>query len=160
VRARLIASAAVLAMILVVLLLRERGPDAAPRPAQRPAPTPVTPLSRAPDPDLPWPARDPFRYADERPAGASLPRPMNPVAPPSARSGPSPMASANPLRLIGLVRKGGTLKAALSMFGETVVLGEGEESRGYRVLSVDEESGVRLKGPDGSELSLTPSSSF
>jgi hypothetical protein len=160
VRARLIASAAVLAMILAVLLLRERGPVASPRPAPRPAPTPATPLSRAPDPDLPWPARDPFRYSDERPPGASLPRPMIPVAPPSFGSGPSPVASANPLRLIGLVRKGGTLKAALSMFVETVVLGEGEESRGYRVLSVDEESGVRLKGPDGAELSLAPSSSF
>jgi hypothetical protein len=38
-----------------------------------------------------------------------------------------------------------------------VVLGEGEESRGYRVLSVDEDGGVRLKGPDGAELSLAPS---
>jgi len=82
-----------------------------------------------------------------------------PVAPPSVGSSPSPAASANPLRLIGLVRRGGRLKAALSMFGETVVLGEGEESRGYKVLSVDEESGVRLKGPDGAELSLAPSSS-
>jgi hypothetical protein len=159
VRARLIASAVVLAMILAVLLLRERGPGASARPAQRPAPTPVMPLSRASDPDLPWPARDPFRYSDERLAGTSSSRPI-PAAPPSVASGPSPAASANPLRLIGLVRKGGTLKAALSMFGETVVLGEGEESRGYRVLSVDEESGVRLKGPDGSELSLAPSSSF
>jgi hypothetical protein len=80
---------------------------------------------------------------------------MIPVTPLPPR--PEPSASASPLRLIGLVRKGGALKAALSLWGETVVLGEGEESRGYRVLSVDEESGVRLRGPDGSELSLSPS---
>jgi hypothetical protein len=121
-------------------------------------PTPVPPLSRARDTDLPWPARDPFRYADGSTAD-SRPRPLMPLAPPSVGPSPSPAASANPLRLIGLVRKGGRLKAALSMFGETVVLGEGEESRGYKVLSVDEESGVRLKGPDGAELSLAPSSS-
>jgi hypothetical protein len=159
VRARLIASAAVLAMILAVLLLRGPGPGASARPPERRAAMPAKPLSRAPDPDLPWPARDPFRYADERTAGESPPRPLNPVAPPSVGSSPSPAASANPLRFIGLVRTGRTLKAALSMWGETVVLGEGEEARGYRVLSVDEESGVRLKQPDGSELSLAPSSS-
>jgi hypothetical protein len=62
------------------------------------------------------------------------------------------------MRLVGLVRKGGALKAAVSMWGETVVLGVGDEARGYQVLSIDEEGGVRLRGPDGSELTLLPSS--
>jgi hypothetical protein len=71
---------------------------------------------------------------------------------------PTPAASANPIRLVGLVRKGGVLKAALSMWGETVILGTGEESRGYKVLSIDDEAGVRLRGPEGAELTLRPSS--
>jgi hypothetical protein len=55
-----------------------------------------------------------------------------------------------------LVRRAGAVKAALSLWGETVVLGVGEESGGYRVLAIDEESGVRLRGPAGAELSLAP----
>ena len=71
---------------------------------------------------------------------------------------PVPVPSANPVRLIGVVRKGGTVKAAVSMWGEKVVMAEGEESRGYKVLSIDDEGGVWLRGPDGSELTLPPSS--
>jgi hypothetical protein len=151
---RLVTSAAVLATIVAVLLWRGRGPGASARPSE-PAPPPAAPASRAADPGLPWPGRDPFRYVDERPPAPARPRAMIPVAP--LPPPPEPSATANPLRLIGLVRKGGALKAALSLWGETVVLGEGEESRGYRVLSVDEDGGVRLKGPDGAELSLAPS---
>jgi hypothetical protein len=62
------------------------------------------------------------------------------------------------MRLVGLVRKGGALKAAVSMWGETVVLGVGDEARGYQVLSIDEEGGVRLRGPDGLEVTLLSSS--
>lgn len=154
-KTRLITSTAVLATIVAVLLWRSRGPGASARPPEPAARTQAAPPPRAASPDVPWPARDPFRYVDERRPATTRPRAMIPIAPLPSR--PEPPASASPLRLIGLVRKGGTLKAALSLWGETVVLGEGEESRGYRVLSVDEEGGVRLKGPDGSELSLAPS---
>ena len=112
-----------------------------------------SPPARAADPDLPWPARDPFRYAEEHRQGTASAAPAVRAAPP-----PPPVASANPLRLIGVVRKGGTVKAAVSLWGETVVMAEGEESRGYKVLSIDEEGSVRLRGPDGSELTLPPSS--
>jgi len=154
VRARLVASVGALAMVLAILLLREPGPGASARPSEEPAskrsPAPV----RAADPDPPWPARDPFRYAEERREGpASAPPPRAALPPPAP-----PEATPNPVRLVGLVRKGGALKAAVSMWGETVVLGPGEESRGYRVLSIDDEGGVRLRGPDGSELTLPPSS--
>jgi len=151
VKARLLASAGVLGVVLAILLLREPGPGASARPAEEPAPRRSAPPARAADPDLPWPERDPFRYAEERrPAAAS--------APPPIMAAPSPVATVNPLRLIGVVRKGGTVKAAVSMWGETVVMAEGEESRGYKVLSIDDEGGVRLQGPDGSELTLRPSS--
>lgn len=156
-RARLVASAAVLAMVLAVLLLRRPGPGASARPPERAVRTPAAAPSRISDPGLPWPARDPFRYADDRPPGGASSRPVMPVSPPSVPTHPSVAPSARPLRLIGLVRQGERLKAALSLWGETVVLGEGEESRGYTVLSVDEERGVRLRGPDGAELDLGPS---
>jgi len=155
VKARLVASAAVLGVVLAMLLLREPGPGASARPAEEPAPRRSVPPARAADPDLPGPARDPFRYAEERRQGtASAPPAIQAAPPPRA----VPAASANPLRLIGVVRKGGTVKAAVSMWGETVVMAEGEESRGYKVLSIDDEGGVRLRGPDGSELTLPPSS--
>ena len=152
-KARLIASVGVLVVVLAVLFLRGPGPGASARPAEEAAPRRSPPRARATDPDLPWPARDPFRYADERRQGAAPAPPPTATAPP-----PVPVASADPLRLIGLVRKGGTVKAAVSMWGETMVMGVGEEARGYKVLSIDDEGGVRLRGPDGSELTLPPSS--
>jgi hypothetical protein len=155
VKARLVAGVGVLGVILAILLLREPGPGASARPAEEPTTRRSAPPARAADPDLPWPARDPFRYADERPpSAASAPPPI--AAAPSPP--PAPAASADPLRLIGVVRKGGTVKAAVSMWGETVLMAEGEESRGYKVLSIDDEGAVRLRGPDGAELTLPPSS--
>jgi hypothetical protein len=49
------------------------------------------------------------------------------------------------------------VQAALTILGETVVLATGESSDGYTVLSIDEEEGVRLRGPDGVTLVLAPS---
>jgi hypothetical protein len=151
---RLIASAGVLAVALTVVLLRAPGPGASARPSEVAAPRRPAPPARSVDPDLPWPARDPFRYAEQRREGpaASPPRATSPAP------APLPTATPNPLRLVGLVRKGGVLKAAVSMWGETIVLGLGEESRGYKVLTIGDEEGVRLRAPDGSELTLPPSS--
>ena len=145
----------VLAVVLAIVLLRAPGPAASAKPAENRAPPLSAPPARAADPDLPWPARDPFRYAEEHRQGTVSALPAIEVAPSPP---PVPVASANPLRLIGVVRKGGTVKAAVSLWGETVVMGEGEESRGYKILSIDDEGGVRLRGPDGSELTLPPSS--
>jgi len=57
------------------------------------------------------------------------------------------------VRLIGLVRAEGGLRAALSVMGEVVVSAPGDEVSGYTVVSVDEE-GVRVRAPDGTEMSL------
>jgi hypothetical protein len=73
-----------------------------------------------------------------------------------AATPPEPATRApEPVRLVGLVNRGGKLVAALSILGEVVVLGPGDEAEGYRVLSVDSDQGVRLRGPDGTERALT-----
>jgi Tfp pilus assembly protein PilP len=65
-----------------------------------------------------------------------------------------PAAPTTPaVRLVGLVRRGGVLKAALSVGGETVYVGTGEAAGDYRVVSIDED-GVRLRAADGSILTL------
>jgi len=56
----------------------------------------------------------------------------------------------------GLVRSGGQLKAALVVQGELTLAGKGERAGGYMVLDVDEESGVRVRGPGGEETVLPP----
>jgi hypothetical protein len=60
------------------------------------------------------------------------------------------------VRVAGLVRRSGQLKAALVIRGEMTLAGKGEQAGGYTVLEVDEESGVRLRGPDGAEMVLPP----
>jgi hypothetical protein len=56
----------------------------------------------------------------------------------------------------GLIRRGGELKAALVVEGEVIVAGKGERAGGYTVVDVDDETGVRLRGPDGEEIVLPP----
>jgi hypothetical protein len=99
-------------------------------------------------------ARDPFRYADARPVlHEAAPQAQMPVAAPLA---PVP-APESPIRLSGFARRSGVLKAVLSLSGSVAVVGPGETIEGYRVLSVDEERGVRLQQPDGTEITLLPS---
>jgi hypothetical protein len=62
------------------------------------------------------------------------------------------------VRLIGFVRRGGALVAALSVAGEVVLAAAGEAAGGFTVLSVDEEAGVRLRAPDGREFALAAES--
>jgi hypothetical protein len=99
-------------------------------------------------------ARDPFRYANEArvPATSSQSEP----APTPSYDAPAPAPSPEPIRLSGFVRQGGALKAVLSLYGTTVVAGIGETAEGFRVVSVDEDQGVRLRGPTGEELQLKP----
>jgi hypothetical protein len=59
------------------------------------------------------------------------------------------------VRLVGFLRGNEGLKAALSILGEVVVCAAGEQVSGYTVVSVDEEEGVRVRAPDGAEISLT-----
>jgi hypothetical protein len=121
------------------------GPRAA-RPAPPPPAAPSLPPERL--------TRNPFRYADEAPARAapSAPAPARSPAPAATLPPPTP----EPVRLSGFVRRGGELKAVLSVGGTTLVVAVGESAEGYRVLSVDEDAGVRLRGRSGEEMLLRP----
>jgi hypothetical protein len=68
------------------------------------------------------------------------------------------MMSATPpaVRVAGLIRRGGQLKAALVVQGEMTLAGKGERAGGYTVLEVDDETGVRVRGPGGEETLLPP----
>jgi hypothetical protein len=144
----------VVAVVLVGLLLfREEGPGAAgpPPPVPR-APAPAAPLSSAPLPVSP--RRNVFAY------GATVaPESAPPAAKPPSLPAPVPTLPAAPpppVRLVGVVQQGGALKAAIALGGEVVMLGVGEERGGYRVESIDEESGVRVAGPGGNFWVLVP----
>ena len=55
---------------------------------------------------------------------------------------------------MGLVRRAGVLRAALVVDGEVVLASAGDTVGGFRVLSLDEEGGVRLRDPEGLEATL------
>lgn len=153
---RLAAAVVGLALLgLVVLRQAPPGASAPPRDAGRTPPVPPSPLVAA---TVPVPARDIFVYADdddedseaglvpEGPMVAPLPAP-----PPLATPAPPP---AGP-RLVGLVRRGGALLAALALDGEVVVVKEGDRAFGYTVAAIDED-GVTLRDAAGNALTLSP----
>lgn len=151
-RPRLLASVGVLIVFSAWFLLRNDRETASARPA--PLALPEQPVSGGsalgPAPPL---SRDPFQYGDERPAG---PEPSAPaVGVPVASPQPTP-ALEPPVRLGGFLRRGSDLRAVISIRGEVFVLSPRESAEGYQLLSVDEESGARLRGPDGVEIVLRP----
>ena len=98
------------------------------------------------------PERDIFRYG-EAPAAAprptaARPLPARPTPPASLALAPPPL----PLRLVGLVRRTEGLRAAVATSSGVVLVGPGDAVSGYTVLGVDEERGLRLRGPDGAEV--------
>ena len=96
------------------------------------------------------PGRDPFRYGFERPHDdVPYPEPSRAADHPAA----TPEAPA-PLRLVGFIRQGGELRAALSVLGRVSLVGEGEAVDGYRLVAVEEDVGVRVRSPDGDEQEL------
>jgi hypothetical protein len=147
---RAVAVAALIGALLVCvpLLLRRPPPDVAARAPRRPPPRAE---SRAGEPgvELSSSDRNVFEYAEPR--APLTPRPPAPPAPPPANPEGLPSETVvDPVRLVGLVRRGGRPRAVLSIRGEVVVLAAGEESDGYRVVSVDEDAGVTVRRPDGS----------
>ena len=96
--------------------------------------------------------RNVFEYAGAPRADAAAPA-AAPTTAPVVVPSPSPSPA---VRLVGLVRRKGQVKAALAILGETVVLARGEAAAGYTVLSIDEDDGVRVQAPDGSVLQLAP----
>jgi len=150
-------------LVLVALLVRGTGRGAAwapfpqgPPPRRAAAPRPSLPRPVA----TPWePSRNLFQYADGPAAAAPLPAPPPPIAPRASRGTiPAPVATATPsaVRVVGLIRRSGQLKAALMVQGEMALAGKGERAGGYTVLEVDEETGVRVRGPEGEETVLPP----
>jgi hypothetical protein len=85
------------------------------------------------------------------------PRPRSSPVPAPLSIGPlTPETPVEPaVRLVGVVLRGGQRKAALAIRGELAVIAAGETVDGYTVLAIDEEDGVRIKGPEG-EFTLTP----
>jgi hypothetical protein len=151
--------AAVMALGVTYVLLRSvggAGPSDRPAEPPRVAP-PVTVLAEplaSPTPPL----RNVFEYYSEpalAPAAPIAPLTRAPVAPEPAAAPEPPPA----VRLIGLLHRGGQVKAALAILGTTVVLATGEAAAGYTVISIDEEDGVRLRGPDGSVVFVRVGSS-
>ena len=138
--------------LLAAFLTRGVRPAGSSRagPEERPAPTPP-PEAQAPpgaSPESsPLPSRNPFRYGGE--AKPVLRLPSRPEASPAL-----PPPTPSPIRFVGLVTREGKLRAALSVSGDVLVAGPGEEVAGYRVLAIDEETGVRVRGPDGREILL------
>jgi len=153
-RGRVIAVAA-LAAVLAFYLLREAGgpgpgsggPESA---RTRPSVTLAGDPPAAPSPSL----RNVFEYvsAASRPAAPAPTMAVAPVASAAMASSPAPP----PVRLVGLLRRGAQVKAALALMGETVVLASGESAGGYTVLAIDEDEGVRVRTPDGSTIVLVP----
>lgn len=99
--------------------------------------------------------RNVFEYADAAVRAAGPPARLAPLAPAAtATIAPPPPPPA--VRLVGLLRRGAQLKAALAITGETYVLASGESAAGYTVVGIDEDEGVRVKMPDGSTIVLAP----
>jgi hypothetical protein len=111
--------------------------------------------STVPEAAAPERLRNVFAYDEPAPqpmAPEVLPIPQVSVPPPLALPPPSPVA------LVGFVRQGGTVRAAVSIRGEVTVLATGESAGGYVVLAIDEDRGVTLRDPDGTEITLAPPS--
>jgi hypothetical protein len=144
----------VLAVAVAAALWLAAGP---PRPPAGPGGPPRARPSRRPSPvaaPAVLPDRNVFEYADA--PAAVAPAAARPAALPGAApedTATPPPVPPEPVRLVGLVHRGGTLRAVLSVLGEVAVVGPGEEVQGYRVLAVDEER-VRLRWPDGTERTL------
>ena len=160
-RLRLLGLGVSLAFVFAVLTRGAGGPPPAARPSPARAPTAARdaePSLLEPDPLPPPPGRDIFRYAEAPPAAPrqlATRRPASTsVAPPSNLAPPPAL----PLRLVGLVRRAEGLRAAVATSAGVVLVGPGDGVSGYTVLGVDEELGLRLRGPDGIEHLLEPRS--
>jgi hypothetical protein len=151
-RALLVILGAAVALGLPLLFLRAPAAGPPPPPRRAAGVAPRRPAEPAPPASA---ARNVFEFAEPKEAPVASAAPAHPVEPAPPAPSVAAAPAADPVRLVGLVHRGGQLRAALSIGGTVVVLGAGEEAEGYRVLSVEEEAGVRLRGPDGIERSLS-----
>jgi hypothetical protein len=110
--------------------------------ASRTRPTP-------PDVDL-LGIRNIFRYGDEQ---TTADRSVDEGDAVEFETNETPPPAPAPVRVVGLVRRAGTLVVALAINGEVILLGAGESGSGFTVLGIGEEA-VHLRGPDGEETLL------
>lgn len=140
------------ALLAAVLLLLTRGIGGGPPPvSSRSRPRPAR-TARPASASLGTPTRNVFEYA-ARPTPAPIARPAPPVLPSPSPVFEEAVPAAPTVRLVGLVRRAGVLRAALQVHGETIVVGAGEPAGDYRVVSIDED-GVRLRAVDGTTITL------
>jgi hypothetical protein len=137
--------------VLVAFGLNRGQPRADPRATTPPAP--AGELARAPEPPPPPRLeRDPFQFADGPPGGETRSPAVETPFPAEVAPRPEPA----PIRLVGFVRRDGRVSAALWVRGEVRIGGAGDDLGGFLLLAVDEDAGVRVRQPDGSELTLQP----
>ena len=141
--------AVVVVLLAAVVLMRDIG-GGAPPPGARPRARPARPVRSGSAP-LSASGRNVFEYGP-RAAPEPASRPAAPVAPSLPPVVDQPVA-APAVRLVGLVRRAGVIKAALQVHGETMVVGAGDAAGDYRVVAVDED-GVRLRAADGTTITL------
>ena len=137
--------------LFVVALTRGAGPTKVPD-APQPAPPRETPLPPAPAvPEPARPLRNLFEYGEAPPAEPAVrPRPL--ILEPEA----APTSAPVPVRLVGILHRGGTVKAAIVVEGNLVLLSPGDSSAGYSLLSADEDDGAVVRTPSGAEIRLSP----
>jgi hypothetical protein len=157
-RQAVLAMTSVLALAVVCAVAWTPRPRAEtpPAPAAERAAVPAPPSPVPSDPQDALPERNVFEFVERAPEAPPPPRlaPLM-VPPPLAPSAMEPAAS-EPIRIVGFVKRGGELRVALSLDGSVSVLTAGGEAGGYLVLSVDEDAGVMVRTPDGTELLLPP----
>jgi hypothetical protein len=143
---------AVLALVALLVLAREPAllrvspagtPPAAAAPAQA-APTPIAPAE---------PVRDIFQFADSEAPAIEPEQPELAAEVEDASLDEAPAAEPERVRLVGVLRRGSGLLAALSVDGEVVLVAAGQSASGVTVVAVEEDL-VRLQLPDGSERTL------
>jgi hypothetical protein len=157
-RMRVLLGTAAVAVVIFYLLRMAGGSPGPDRPVRERRPAamfhPAGEPSLVPAPQM----RNVFQYADGGAPAAraekAAPTPPSTLIPLVPSPVPSPL-----VRLVGLLRRGGRVRAALALAGETAVLAPGESAAGYTLVSIDEDEGVRLRAPDGSTVVLMPSSS-
>jgi len=148
----------VLAAVLgagILFALAWSPPVVTPGPPAERRPAAAGSASEVPESTVPERLRNVFAYEEPEPhsmAPPILPVPEVSVPPPLALPPPSPVA------LVGFVRQGGSVRAAVSIRGEVTVLAKDESAGGYVVVAIDEDRGVTLRDPDGTEITLAPPS--
>jgi hypothetical protein len=154
-KARVLVVAACAALAAAYLFREVGGSGASDRPPAPPRTTAVVPSAALPLAPPSAPLRNVFEYSDPPSGAPSVPDGPALAAPSVATAPQDPSPEPSPLvRLVGLVRRAGQVKAALAVAGDTVVLAAGESAAGFTVISIDEDEGVRLRGPDGAVVVL------